>query len=320
MPLHVIEDEDITKIQCDALVSVVENTLLEETDGEAVHREEFSSVNKEEIGNAKITKADNAPQKYVVQTVIPTWHGGSFNELKRLRESWQNALELTKKYNCETIAFPLISSEGYPKDQVLSITTKTISEFLRETETTVFLVVQNRFSYEINQDLCSDVARYVLEREVFEPCWSYEYDAFCEDINETVFAKTRKSVSPSLEEKLSKMQDDFTTNLLKLIKDKGVTEVECYKKANVSRQTWYKITKEKDYSPSKNTVISFAIALRLTLEETQKLLATVGYTLSDSSRFDIIIKYFIEKGVYDVFTINETLFSFMNFVWACNVN
>lgn len=316
MPLHVIEDEDITKIRCDALVSVVENTLLEETDGKAVRREEFSSVNKEEIGNAKITKADNAPQKYVVQTVIPTWHGGSFNELKRLRESWKNALELTKKYNCETIAFPLISSEGYPKDQVLSITTETISEFLQENETTVLLVVQNRFSYEINQDLCSDVARYVFEREVFEPCCyckRSDYDAFCEDVNETVFAKTRKRVSPSLEEKLSKMQDDFTTTLLKLIKAKGVTEVECYKKANVSRQTWYKITKEKDYSPSKNTVISFAIALRLTLEETQKLLATVGYTLSDSSRFDIIIKYFIEKGVYDVFTINETLFFFHEF-------
>lgn len=315
MPLHVIDDEDITKIRCDALVSVVENTLLEETDGEAVLREESSSVNKEEIGNAKITKADNAPQKYVVQTVIPTWHGGSFNELKRLRESWQNALELTKKYNCETIAFPLISFEGYPKDQVLSITTKTISEFLRETETTVFLVVQDRFSYEINQDLCSDVARYVFEREVFDPycyCMSSK-DAFCDDTNETVFAKTRKSVSPSLEEKPSKVQDDFTTTLLKLIKAKGVTEVECYKKANVSRQTWYKITKEKDYSPSKNTVISFAIALRLTLEETQKLLATVGYTLSDSSRFDIIIKYFIEKSVYDVFTINETLFFFHEF-------
>ena len=89
-----------------------------------------------------------------------------------------------------------------------------------------------------------------------------------------------------------------------------MTDVECYKRANVSKQTWYKIMNEKNYRPSKVTVISFAIALRLTLEETNDLLETVGLTLSKSSKFDIIIEYFLINGIYDVFTINETLFKF----------
>ena len=105
-------------------------------------------------------------------------------------------------------------------------------------------------------------------------------------------------------------QYNFAVTLLKLIDLKGISDVECYKKANVSKQTWYKIMNERDYRPSKNTVLCFAIALKLTLEETEKLLATVGFTLSKSSKFDIIIEYFILNEEYNVFIINETLFKF----------
>jgi predicted transcriptional regulator len=114
----------------------------------------------------------------------------------------------------------------------------------------------------------------------------------------------------SLEEMLSEQDDTFAVTLLKLIDVKGITDVECYKKANVSKQTWYKIINERSYKPSKNTVIAFAIALELTLEETKHLLATVGFALSKSNKFDIIIEYFLIKGEYNIFTINETLFKF----------
>ena len=109
---------------------------------------------------------------------------------------------------------------------------------------------------------------------------------------------------------LANIDDNFAVTLLKLIDLKGITDVECYKKANVSKQTWYKIMNEKDYKPSKNTVISFAIALELSLEETKHLLSTVGFTLSKSNKFDIIIEYFLLNEEYNIFTINETLFKF----------
>ena len=118
------------------------------------------------------------------------------------------------------------------------------------------------------------------------------------------------SLGPSLVEMLAQMDDSFAVTLLKLIDAKGMTDVECYKKANVSKQTWYKIMNEANYTPSKNTVLSFAIALELSLEETNDLLATVGFTLSPSIKFDVIIEYFLINQVYDIFTINEVLFQF----------
>ena len=114
---------------------------------------------------------------------------------------------------------------------------------------------------------------------------------------------------PSLADFIRDMDDTFAVRLLKLIDKKGMNEVECYKAANVSRQTWYKIMNEKDYRPSKNTVICFAISLHLTYDETQALLATAGFILSGSILFDKIIAYCIREGNYDIFAINAMLYS-----------
>ncbi len=115
---------------------------------------------------------------------------------------------------------------------------------------------------------------------------------------------------PSLADFIRDMDDTFAVRLLKLIDIKGMDEVKCYKAANVSRQTWYKIMNEGDYRPSKVTVISFAISLELDLDETQTLLATAGYTLSGSILFDKIISYCIKEGIFDIFEINKILYSY----------
>lgn len=114
----------------------------------------------------------------------------------------------------------------------------------------------------------------------------------------------------SLVDMLTRLDDGFAVTLLKLIDARGMDDVECYKASGVSRQTWYKIMNDKDYRPSKRTVLSFAIALRLDIEETRALLATVGFTLSRSLRFDVIVEYFIREGIYDVFVINGVLYSY----------
>ena len=115
---------------------------------------------------------------------------------------------------------------------------------------------------------------------------------------------------PSLADFIRDMDDTFAVRLLKLIDKKEMDEVACYKAANVSRQTWYKIMNEKDYRPSKNTVICFAIALHLTYDETQALLATAGFILSGSIRFDKIIAFCIHEGNYDIFSINSMLYAY----------
>lgn len=114
----------------------------------------------------------------------------------------------------------------------------------------------------------------------------------------------------SLAEWLKKQDDTFAVMLLKLIDKKGMTDVQCYKKANVSKGTFWKINNDPKYRPSRETVIAFAIALELTLDETEQLLKTVGFSLSDCSVFDRIIKFYLMNGIYDVFEINAALFRY----------
>ena len=329
MPLHIIR-QDITKLECDAIVNAANNTLLGGggVDG-AIHKaagskllEECKTLGGCDTGDAKITKGYNLPCKHVIHTVGPIWHGGKFGEKVLLETCYKKSLNLAKENGCESVAFPLISSGiyGYPKDKALSVAVETISEFLFDNEMTVYIVVFDKMSYQISEELFDDVSEYIDDNYADENDNIYslrrkhaisfnECDLdFCK-CSKIPFEAPKK-LDLSLVDMLANIDDNFAVTLLKLIDLKGITDVECYKKANVSKQTWYKIMNEKNYKPSKNTVIAFAIALELSLEETKHLLSTVGFTLSQSSKFDIIIEYFLLNEEYNIFTINETLFKF----------
>ena len=104
------------------------------------------------------------------------------------------------------------------------------------------------------------------------------------------------------------LNPSFSETLLDFIDEKGISDVDCYKKAMVDRRLFSKIRSKKDYQPKKETAILFALALELDLEDTEALLESAGYTLSKSCRADVIIEYFIKKNEYDILTINEALF------------
>lgn len=102
----------------------------------------------------------------------------------------------------------------------------------------------------------------------------------------------------------------FSTTLLALIDARGMTDAEVYHRAYISRQLFSKIRGNESYRPSKQTVVALAIALELDMSATQDLLARAGFTLSKSSKFDVIVRFFIERGIYDLFQLNEVLFAY----------
>lgn len=328
MPLQIVR-HDITKMRVDAIV----NTTNEEMVGYsgvdlAVHTVAGPELDKEceriaplGLGMAKITGAYNLPCKYVIHTSGPVWQGGLLGESILLKSCYIEALKLAYDKQCKTVAFPLISSGtyGYPKDQVLRFAIEVITEFLYDHEMMVYICVLDRTSYEFSQTLYAELSRVIAsddEDEFFSPTLS---DAI---IDKVCVAEEAKMMAPSaaefssvkgktLQEYMKAMDKSFAYKLFDWIDTRGMTDVECYKRANVDKKTFSKIKcNPQTYKPSKQTAVAFAIALRLDLEETQDLLASAGLTLSRSFVFDKIIRYFIQNEVYDIFVINEALFEF----------
>lgn len=316
MPFQIVRN-DITKMKTDVIVNAA-NTQLKY--GSGVCGAIFNASGKDrliaecekighcDIGSAVVTSGYDLCE-YIIHTVGPVWKGGFFGEKAKLESCYKNVLKFAYELNAESIAIPLISSGvfGYPKDKAMKVAVETIvsSEYLAEMD--IYLVVFDKNAV-VQGRKYSKIQEFIDDNYIEE--YAYARRASMPTPQSIMFNACECMRAPSIEDALSELDESFSEALLRMIDEKGLKDSEVYKKANIDRKLFSKIRNNKDYKPRKNTVIAFAIALELSLGETNKFLEKAGYILSHSNKADVIIEYFIKNKNYDIFEINEALFSF----------
>ncbi len=323
MPLYIVRN-DITTMKVDAIVNAANESLLGGggVDG-AIHRAAGPDLLREcrtlsgcKTGQAKITKGYRLPARHVIHTVGPVWRGGGRGERELLVSAYRSSLELALANQCETVAFPLISSGvyGYPKEQALKVAVDTIGKFLLAHDMTVYLVIFDRAAYTIGTELFHSIAAYIDDRYVELHADPRQEQRRLQTASlaepELWSAVSGAKPAASLEEALGKLDESFSQMLLRKIDERGITDAQCYKKANIDRKLFSKIRSDIHYKPSKPTAMAFAVALELPLEEAREMLEKAGFAFSHASKFDIIVEYFIAHRNYNIFEINEALFAF----------
>ncbi|WP_077617035.1 macro domain-containing protein [Bacillus sinesaloumensis] len=329
MPLEIVRN-DITEMKVDAIVNAA-NPQLKMGGGvcgaifRAAGSEKLQVACDEiggcQIGQAVITDAFDLSANYIIHTPGPVWKGGTKDEARLLYSSYTQSLELAKQHKCVSIAFPLISTGiyGYPKEEALKIAVSAISSFLMNNDMLIYLVIFDKASFGVSKKLFTSIQQYIDEHYVDEMETTYSRSQNIEVYNSEPIAdvqekiddiKESHQIQSHLTNLVNQLDESFSERLLRLIDEKEMTDVETYKGANIDRRLFSKIRNDKNYTPKKKTAIAFAIALELNIDETIDLLSAAGYTLTHSSKFDVIIMYFIDQVNYNIHEINEALFLF----------
>lgn len=337
---------DITKVSADAIVNTA-NPLPVIGSGtdtaiyKAAGKKELLAVRKQigiiEKGHSVWTDSFNLKKngiKFIIHTVGTFYNDGMNGEIDILRSCYSTSLNLAKELDCKSVAIPLLATGFYsfPKEIGLQIAIDEISRFLMENEIDVILVVYDKKSFLISEKLFDDVQNFIDDNLVDNhPSNRREKvsgSAFFEDFDyarETVgsvphFAKSNrkesavvvseKEISPIDVDAFLKKETDkmnFQNTLQQLIAQRNLENAVVYTKALIDRKFFSKIISNKDYVPKKMTVMALGLALELKLEEFEAFLKSAGYAFMPSSKFDVIIKYCVINGIYNLVQVDMIL-------------
>lgn len=343
MPFYCVED-DAAHMKVDALICVTSTEFADSCYSDDVfHDPAFEDVRKylrlsqpHPVGDISVMPGYSLGARHVINIALVkplvfdwlTFEG--IDDMPQVDTDialsvFQKALTTAERLNCQSIAIT-IDSLCETEDHgcsLQSIATAVARDYIQHHDVSITFVVAKHHQIEIAHEEWPNFKDFLkknlynIYKEEFlppdpEPTVRYSVDVIDENGN-LLWPPSYKA--PGLTDRLGKMlaemktklQAPFGARIMQLIRDKGLDEVDVYKHANIDRRLFHKIRKNRFYTPSKETIIALALAMQLDIDETQQLLASAGYTLSDSLAMDLIVKYFIENKVYDIFTINSYL-------------
>ena len=351
MPFKIVRN-DITKVKADAVVNTANpnpicasgtDLAIYEAAGKEQLLAERTKIGKIARGDVAVTGAFNLNAKYIIHTVGPVWEDGDHHEFDILESCYRKSLQKAVELECESIAFPLISTGvyGFPKDKALQIAVSVFSKFLLENDMQIILVVFDKKSFQLSGQIVGEIdsyidANYVRDshkreypvrskrseriRELAEEAYFEEMlqenrveDAYPFDDKSQVLAEPcMLSADMSLEDQLANMGASFHDKLFELIDASHLDNKDVWKRANLDRKHFSKIQCDINYHPKKKTVMALCIALELDLEQSKDLLARADWAFSPSSKVDLIVQKAIIDKQYDIMQLNVTLFKYTN--------
>lgn len=334
MPFSIVRN-DIARVNADVLVNAANERLaagggvcgaIFEGAGASRMAAACAQIGHCLTGSAVVTPGFDLPCRWVVHAVGPIWRGGTHGEKELLRSCYRSVFAEVARLGAASVAFPLISAGifGYPVREALDVARAEASAFLDDhPDVEVTLVVFTRDVVAQGVALLGELCEYVDDAYVDNSPHLRDRSAELREFRTPEPCPAAPAPSaPScavpgdlgtpdgLAERLAHLDASFSEALLALIDERGFTDAQIYRRANLSRQLFSKIRSKPDYRPSKPTAVALALALGLTLPQTQELLAHAGLTLSRSSKFDVIVEFYLARGVHDVMTVNEALFAF----------
>ena len=320
MPFKIIRD-DITRVKADVIVNTanpmpVYGRGTDEAIYSAAGREELLEVRKKigemSPGEAAVSEAFALPAKYIIHTCGPEWIDGEHQEKDILRSCYRKSLYLARQLGCQSIAFPLIStgSYGFPRSLGPEIALDEIRTFLKKEEMDVILVVYDKQSFALSKSLTDRVESYIDDLYVQEHMPVYAAGGFTNKRKKSSLPGNLYRPEEEPADFVEQTQETFQEKLLRMIDERGLTDVEVYKRANIDRKLFSKIRCNPEYHPRKETVLALAAALHLNLDETRDLLQRAGKALSPADKADVIVQFCIENEVYDIYEINALLFMY----------
>lgn len=264
------------------------------------HREMFGTL---KVTDAIITEGYELKASYVIHVVGPRFDFRHPDEtLEKLYQTYINALTLADHHAIKSIAFPLIGSGyfGIPFDLALETAEKAIHEYLKTSTLNVYLALV-------------DPVRSTKFLHAKARMIEYVRRHYRENVIETLHAAPmmhyhRSIDNEDVEDLNGKLTETFSDMLFRFIFEKKIDEVKMYQYAGLTKQHFSKIRSQQDYIPKRKTAMVLAVAMHLNLDETIDLLATCGYTFQTSNHFDLAIKFYISRKMYDIDEIDQSLF------------
>lgn len=279
-------------------------------------------------GECGYTESFDLDSKYIIHTVAPL--SVHENRDKLLAKCYKDSLKLAEKLGCESIVFPLLGA-GNNKIPANESLEKAV-DVLKKTELDVTICIAEHITFSKNEDILEAMSPRISSAvsPVAAPAMSHVFDSMDMDysIPQPSFSQEMPSMSSagrtpsmmpafdsysekrarSIDDVFAQLSETFQECLFRMIDERGLKDSYVYNKANISRKLFSKIRSNREYQPSRKTVIQLAFGLELNLDETRDLMAKAGFAFSPGSKWDAVIQYLIEIGMKDVYEVNCVLF------------